>query len=45
MTDTERGLLRGVLDNPDDDTARLVYADWMTENGQADRGEFIRVQC
>jgi uncharacterized protein (TIGR02996 family) len=31
--------------NPDDDTPRLVYADWLQENGEEDRAEFIRVQC
>jgi uncharacterized protein (TIGR02996 family) len=30
--------------NPDDDTPRLVYADWLDENGDAARAEFIRVQ-
>jgi uncharacterized protein (TIGR02996 family) len=30
---------------PKDDTSRLVYADWLEENGEADRAEFIRVQC
>jgi uncharacterized protein (TIGR02996 family) len=31
--------------NPDDDTPRLVYADWLQENGDEPRAEFIRVQC
>lgn len=30
--------------NPDDDLARLVYADWLEENGNTERAEFIRVQ-
>lgn len=29
----------------DDDGPRLVYADWLDEQGQAARAEFIRVQC
>jgi uncharacterized protein (TIGR02996 family) len=29
----------------DDDAPRLVYADWLEENGQAERAELIRVQC
>jgi uncharacterized protein (TIGR02996 family) len=37
--------LQAILDAPDDDTPRLVYADWLEERGQPDRGEFIRVQC
>lgn len=41
---TESALLRAVRDNPDDDTVRLVYADFMDELGDADRAEFIRTQ-
>jgi uncharacterized protein (TIGR02996 family) len=37
-------LLAGICASPDDDTARLVYADWLQENGQAERAEFVRVQ-
>ncbi len=36
--------LHAIKDRPDDDVARLVYADWLTEQGDADRGEFIRLQ-
>jgi uncharacterized protein (TIGR02996 family) len=37
MTDLADGaaLLQGILDAPDDGTLRLVYADWLEENGQA----------
>jgi uncharacterized protein (TIGR02996 family) len=38
-------LLAAVLDSPSDDAPRLVYADWLDEHGQADRAEFIRLQC
>lgn len=41
------GLLNAVLDNPADDTPRLIYADAMEESGQAvnhARAEFIRLQ-
>jgi uncharacterized protein (TIGR02996 family) len=34
-----------VLAHPDDDTVRLVAADFLEENGDADRAAFIRVQC
>lgn len=37
-------LLAAVLANPDDDTVRLVYADWLQEHGDEARAEFIRVQ-
>jgi uncharacterized protein (TIGR02996 family) len=36
--------LRAICADPEDDTARLVYADWLEENGQPERAEFIRVQ-
>lgn len=29
----------------DDDTPRLVFADWLQENGDEPRAEFIRLQC
>jgi uncharacterized protein (TIGR02996 family) len=38
------GLLQAVLDAPEDDTPRLVYADWLEENDEPARAEFIRVQ-
>lgn len=36
--------LAAIADRPDDDLPRLVYADWLDENGQPERAEFIRVQ-
>lgn len=42
---TEQALRRAVLAHPKDDGPRLCYADWWEEQGQAARGEFIRVQC
>ena len=41
----QRALFQALLDAPDDDAPRLVYADWLEENGEADRAEFIRVGC
>ncbi|MBP3958884.1 TIGR02996 domain-containing protein [Gemmata sp. G18] len=38
-------LLRAVLANPDEDTPRLMYADWLDEHDDPARAEFIRVQC
>jgi uncharacterized protein (TIGR02996 family) len=37
-------LLRAILDNPDDDAPRLIYADWLEEHGDPDRATFIRAQ-
>ena len=41
MTDGE-ALLAAILANPEEDAPRLVYADWLQENGEAERAEFIR---
>lgn len=38
-------LLRAILERPDEDMPRLVYADWLDANGQEYRGTFIRLQC
>jgi uncharacterized protein (TIGR02996 family) len=37
-------LLAAIVAQPDDDTARLVYADWLQEHGQERRAQFIRAQ-
>ena len=36
--------LQALLAEPDDDTLRLAMADWLDENDQPARAEFIRVQ-
>lgn len=42
---TERdAFLAAIRENPDDDTPRLMYADWLSEQGDP-RGELIRLQC
>ena len=43
MTD-HAALLRAILDGPEDEAPRLVYADWLDEHRDPDRAEFIRVQ-
>jgi uncharacterized protein (TIGR02996 family) len=42
---TADAFLRAILAAPQDDGPRLVYADWLDEQGEADRAAFIRVQC
>ncbi len=37
-------LLRAICESPDEDTPRLVFADWLDERGQPERAEFIRLQ-
>jgi uncharacterized protein (TIGR02996 family) len=41
----EQGFLHDILENPEDDTPRLVYADWLEDQGRVERAELIRVQC
>jgi uncharacterized protein (TIGR02996 family) len=43
VSDTE--LLAAVLAHPDDDAARLVYADWLEERGHVARAQVIHLQC
>ncbi len=38
------GLLADIVENPGDDVPRLVFADWLADNGDDERAEFIRVQ-
>src|SRR5262249_32317307 len=42
--DRARGFLDFIVANPDDDAPRLIFADWLEEQGDGDRAEFIRVQ-
>ena len=44
MTDADAFLAR-IIAEPDKDSPRLVYADWLDDRGESDRAEFIRVQC
>jgi uncharacterized protein (TIGR02996 family) len=41
----QHALVRAITDNSDDDTPRLVYADWLEEHGDPARAEFIRLAC
>jgi uncharacterized protein (TIGR02996 family) len=34
-----------ILDRPQDDLARLIFADYLDERHEHDRAEFVRVQC
>jgi uncharacterized protein (TIGR02996 family) len=40
----DEAFIEAIRDAPDDDTPRLIYADWLEEHGDP-HGEFIRVQC
>ena len=41
----ERAFLEEIAERPDDDVPRLVYADWLEDNGQPERAAFVRFQC
>jgi uncharacterized protein (TIGR02996 family) len=38
-------LLAEIKERPWDDLPRLILADWLEDHGEADRAEFIRLQC
>ncbi len=40
----DEAFLQAILEAPDDDAPRLIYADHMDENGQPERAEFVRLQ-
>jgi uncharacterized protein (TIGR02996 family) len=40
---TGDALLQAILDEPDDNNLRLIYADWLQDHGEPDRAEFIRL--
>jgi uncharacterized protein (TIGR02996 family) len=39
----EAGLIAAIQGNPDDEAARLIYADWLEEHGDI-RGEYLRLE-
>lgn len=40
----EKEFIRDIVAHPEDDTPRLVLADWLEEQGREIQGEFIRCQ-
>ena len=45
MVDAGTALLQAIILNPAENEPRLQYSDWLQEQGQDERAEFIRVQC
>ena len=48
MSPDELALMKAIYAAPDDDMPRLVYADWLDEQGNAEQqahADFIRLQC
>ncbi len=39
-----RAFLDAIVADIDDNAPRLIYADWLDEQGDSNRAEFIRVQ-
>ena len=37
-------LLTAIAEHPEEDTPRLMYADWLEENGDPERADFVRIQ-
>jgi uncharacterized protein (TIGR02996 family) len=40
----ERAFLQAILETPEEDGPRLVFADWLEDQGDTDRAEFIRLR-
>jgi uncharacterized protein (TIGR02996 family) len=40
----EAGFLDDIIAHPDDDAPRLIYADWLEDQGRDDQARFIRTQ-
>jgi len=45
MPSDGEALFRAICEQPWEDTPRLVYADWLEENGEPERAAFIRFEC
>src|SRR4051794_32638868 len=41
----DAAFLQDIVEHPDDDAPRLIYADWLADHGDEDRAELIRLQC
>jgi uncharacterized protein (TIGR02996 family) len=41
---TGDALLQAIIDEPNDDNLRLIYADWLHDHGEPERAEFIRLE-
>jgi uncharacterized protein (TIGR02996 family) len=42
---SDEAFLQAIRADPDDEAARLIYADWLDERGNAARAEFLRLQA
>lgn len=44
MNSDEKAFLQQIIENPQDDTPRHIFCDWLVDQGQDDRASFIRTQ-
>lgn len=44
LSPDETAFVNAILENPQDESIRLVFADWLEERGDP-LGEFLRIQC
>jgi len=44
MSQDDQDFIRGIHESPNDDTARLIYADWLEDRGDS-RAEYLRLEC
>jgi uncharacterized protein (TIGR02996 family) len=45
VSDLHTAFLDDIAAHREDDTPRLIYADWLDDHGESDRARFIRGQC
>jgi uncharacterized protein (TIGR02996 family) len=45
LDSNEAALLQAIAEDYEENTTRLVFADWLEEHGKRKRAEFIRLQC
>jgi uncharacterized protein (TIGR02996 family) len=45
MSSDRDSLLAAIRAHPEEDTPRLMFADWLEEHGDEVRAEFVRLQC
>ena len=45
LAEMRAAFINAIREAPCDDAPRLIYADWLEENADPARAEFIRLQC
>src|SRR5262245_14232132 len=40
----ETAFLHSIVEDPDDDAPRLIFADWLDEHGRPDKAAFVRLE-